>query len=363
MVPIRQFARAALGGGGHNPLYVVFFVTERCNANCGHCLLGHWRRAEEELTLDEIERWARKMPEFFFLLPTGGEPFLRPDLPDIVRLFTKHCGVRNAGVPTNGLLTERIVESVGRILAENPSLEFAVDVSIDGIGGDHDRIRGVPGLFDRATATIRALQRIAEKDTRFNINAALPVSALNQHNLGPTLDYIVRELRIGNVNQLLARGRPRTAAALEVDPRNYSALNRRLEQYILDGALSGYSGYDIAGGVNALKIVRQRTIEKTIAAGRPLVACRAGRLGAVVRADGAVFPCELLNDRIGGLRDSDFDFMSLWRSDAARAVRRKIRDTNCFCTYECFMTLNVLFDPLKSLEIARRWAELKMRKR
>lgn len=363
MVPIKQFTRAMLGGGAAGPLYVVFFVTERCNANCGHCLLGHWRRAEDELTLDEIERWVRNMPEFFFLLPTGGEPFLRNDLPQIIRLFAKHCGVSNVGIPTNGLLTDQIVESVERILAENPALDFAVDVSFDGVGEDHDRIRGVPGLFDHAVETARALRLISERNPRFNLNAALTISSFNQKKLSSTLDFIVRELRIGNVNQLLVRGRPRAADALDIDPRNYAALNRRLEQFIADGVMKGYSGYDIAGGINALKIVRQQTIEKTLATGSRQVACQAGRLGAVVRADGGLFPCELLDDRIGGLRESGFDFMSIWRSEEAQRVRRKIRDTKCFCTYECFMTLNVLFDPLKSIDVARHWAELKISKR
>ena len=79
-------------------------------------------------------------------------------------------------------------------------------------------------------------------------------------------------------------------------------------------------------------------------------------LGAVVRANGGVFPCETLDERIGGLREMDFDFTKIWRSERAREVRRIIKKSECACTYECFMTLNVLFDPIASLQIAREWA-------
>jgi radical SAM protein with 4Fe4S-binding SPASM domain len=86
------------------------------------------------------------------------------------------------------------------------------------------------------------------------------------------------------------------------------------------------------------------------------VSCRAGALGDVVRANGDVFPCEILDERLGGLREMDFDFKKIWRSERAREVRGIINKSECACTYECFMTLNVLFDPIASLDIAREWA-------
>lgn len=359
MFPFHLFTRAVLAGRRANPIYVVFFITERCTAHCGHCLLGRWDCSTEELTLDEIERWARAMPDFYFLLPTGGEPFLRPDLPDIVRLFVRHCNVRNTGIPTNGSLPDAAVQAVERMLAENPHLDLSVDVSLDGPEDLHDQIRDTPGLFRSALQTYTAMASIAEKQPRFQVNAAVTISSQNQATVRDFLDYLIDDLGVKNINHLLVRGDPRDPAAAHVNVENYMAFNRKIEEYVQTGRLRGYHGFEAAGGINALKLVRQDVIARTALTDRAQVRCQAGRLGAVVRANGDVLPCELRRQALGSLRDSDFDFSRIWQSPTAREERRRIREEKCHCTYECFMTLNVLFDPVQSLRVAGKWAELR----
>jgi MoaA/NifB/PqqE/SkfB family radical SAM enzyme len=359
MKPAKMFARALLKGEGADPLYLVFFVTEQCTARCGHCLLGQWDCATDELTLDEIERWARAMPPFYFLLPTGGEPFLRADLPDIVRLFARHCGIRHAGIPTNGSLPQAAVAAMERMIADNPDLQLAVDVSLDGPADLHDRMRNTPGLFDKAVATYSQLAALAARAPNFQINAAVTLSAANQTSALDFLDYLTGELGVRNINHLLVRGEPRDPNAKNVSVENYKAFNRKLEQAARAGRLPGYRGYAEAGGINAMKLVRQDVIARTAETGRRQVRCQAGRLGAVVRAGGGVYACELRRDKLGSLRDSDFDFRRIWRSPEAVAARRAIEKQKCHCTYECFMSLNVMFDPVQSLRVARKWVELK----
>ena len=242
MLPVELFLRAAARGRNAEPLYVVFFVTERCTASCGHCLLGRRECERDELSLDEIERWARNMPEFYFFLPTGGEPFMRGDLPGIVRLFVQHCSVRNVGIPTNGSLTDDTVAAVERILSENPKIDFAVDVSLDARGPDHDAIRNTPGLFDKATATYRALDSIAEVNPRFNLNVAVTISRANQETAPDFLDYLVNELKVKNINHLLVRGNPRDPAARDVDVGRYREFNCKLDELERAGRLPGYGG-------------------------------------------------------------------------------------------------------------------------
>lgn len=337
-------------------MYVVFFVTERCTASCSHCLLGDREAEGDELSLDEIERWAEKMPPFYFLLPTGGEPFLREDLPDIVRVFVRRCGVGNVGIPTNGSLTGAVVEGAGRMLAENPGVEFAVDVSFDDIGEAHDRSRNCTGLFVKARETFLELKKLAAANGRFNLNAALTVSSLNQDRLPEIVDYLVNDLGAANINHLLVRGKPRDASSLGVDAEKYRALNSLLDRYISEGKLRGYSGYGIAGGINAMKSVRQDVIARTYETGEGQVACRAGTLGAVVRPGGDVYPCENIDLPMGNLRASGYDFRRVWRSAEARKARGWIKETDCNCTYECFMTLNVLFDPASAIKIGAKAA-------
>ncbi|MBM3189752.1 MAG: hypothetical protein FJZ90_13625 [Chloroflexi bacterium] len=80
-------------------------------------------------------------------------------------------------------------------------------------------------------------------------------------------------------------------------------------------------------------------------------------------SQGQVLPCELRwRDVIGNVRDVDYDFMALWRSDKAEGYRRDIRCSKCFCTYECFLTVNILFNPLVLPRVGWEWAQLKAAK-
>jgi len=81
-----------------SPIYLIFFVTEICNARCKHCF-GNFsnekEKAKEELSLEEINKISKNMDNLLYLLPTGGEPFLREDLPDIINVFYRNNRLRN----------------------------------------------------------------------------------------------------------------------------------------------------------------------------------------------------------------------------------------------------------------------------
>jgi hypothetical protein len=80
-------------------------------------------------------------------------------------------------------------------------------------------------------------------------------------------------------------------------------------------------------------------------------------------ANGDIYPCELLIDRkLGNVRDSGYDFKKIWYGKKADEARRFIRDTKCFCTYECFLTVNILFNPRMMPRILKEWGSLKLRR-
>ena len=86
-------------------LNCTVIVTYRCNARCNMC--NRYKvpaRPEEEITLETI----RKLPEMYFTNITGGEPFIREDLKDIVRELQKKSN--RIVISTNGFFTDRIVD-------------------------------------------------------------------------------------------------------------------------------------------------------------------------------------------------------------------------------------------------------------
>ena len=70
--------------------------------------------------------------------------------------------------------------------------------------------------------------------------------------------------------------------------------------------------------------------------------CTAGTLSYVIWEDGRVNACEILPDTIGNVNNQNFP-KNIFKSDKAKELRKKIKDTNCKCTYECAMSTNTFF--------------------
>lgn len=300
------------------------------------------------------------MGRLMFLLPTGGEPFLRKDLGDIVTLFYRNTGVRNVGIPTNGSLTGRVVTTVERILASCPDIDLGIDVSLDAVGEKHDKIRGVSGLFSKAVETYRELKKIEAKKPRLNVNIETTVSSFNENLLVENYDCFVRELKPTALFTLLTRGKPKDPASLHFNIDKYLNYAERLEEGILSGELSGYKHFPFAEFINAKRIIRHRLITRIVKENRCLLPCYAGRLGAALFANGDVYPCELHTDmKLGNLRDYGYDFKKIWTGSKAREARKRIISEKCYCTYECFLTLNILFNPRFFPRVLWQWLRLK----
>jgi MoaA/NifB/PqqE/SkfB family radical SAM enzyme len=350
---------------GASPIYFVYFVTDFCNARCKHCLLAEHEPSAKarELTIDEIERVSASMDDMLFFTPTGGEPFLRRDLAEIVRIFHRNNHAANVGIPTNGSLTGRVVEVTRDMLDTCPGLDLHIDVSIDGIGEQHDEIRQFPGLFDRAVRTYRELRQLEKHYPNFSTCVEITVSAYNQDHLLELYDYLRRHVGVNTVFTLLTRGAPRDPGAKDFDIRRYEELHEVLERDNKALTLSGYYKMPFSDFLNAKRIVRPRIIAQTVRERRYQIPCYAGSLGGAMFSEGQVLPCELLIDKeIGNVRDVDYDFKKLWYSPKADETRAFIRDTKCFCTYECFLTVNILFNPLVLPRVMREWAALKWSK-
>lgn len=337
------------------PLYLVFFVTRNCTAHCSHCLLGERSPVTDELSLAEIEKLASSMGPLLFLLLTGGEPFLRDDLALIAEVFRQHTGVLNIGIPTNGSLPDRVVATTRFILERCPSVDLAVDVSIDGIGAEHDAIRGVPGLFDKAVATFRELQQLAAENPGFNANVAVTVSRRNEEKLLDLYRFLREELGVRTINHLLVRGNPRDPEILAPRLGAYHDFSVAMEDDARRAALPGYGGYPFSSFLNAMKVVRREIIEETVRSHRRVAPCYAGTLSCVVHSKGEVHPCELLPRRFGDLREHDMDFGTLWHGERASEIRRYVGSEQCHCTYECFLTNSVLFTPALLPRVFREW--------
>ncbi len=69
-----------------------------------------------------------------------------------------------------------------------------------------------------------------------------------------------------------------------------------------------------------------------------------GNISCVMTETGDLYPCEILNRKIGGIRETGYNFSKLYYSKNAEEIRQFIKGTKCYCTYECAITTNILFN-------------------
>ena len=151
-------------------LYGTVIVTYRCNAKCNMC--DCWRdpsRPEEEIQMDTI----KKLPEMAFTNITGGEPFIRRDLPEIVEELYKKTD--RIVISTNGYFTDRIIA----LCKQFPKI--GIRISIEGMQATNDAIRRIPDGWNRGYETLKTLVEMGHPDVGFG----LTVQDMNCEDLVP----------------------------------------------------------------------------------------------------------------------------------------------------------------------------------
>ncbi|MEO5961130.1 MAG: radical SAM protein [Opitutaceae bacterium] len=173
-------ARAALFKNA--PVYVQYYITARCNLTCKQCNIIYANSDVRECTLDEIQRMAdnfRRLGVAMVLL-TGGEPFIRQDLPEIIRAFASR-GI-HVRMQTNGLATEE------RIHAAIEAGGRDISISLDSLwpGNQEDINGGFARSWHDALRAMAAFTRHLPKEESFASFGCV----LQRDNLGDIEDVI-----------------------------------------------------------------------------------------------------------------------------------------------------------------------------
>ena len=115
---------------------------------------------KRDLKIDHYEKLSKYFNNLFWLDVGGGEPFLRKDLYQIVNLFKKQV----VAIPTNGFLTENIIDQVKKIDTSN--CELTINFSLDGLKDTHNMIRKNPKSWDKVWSTFEEVKKLDKAKLR-----------------------------------------------------------------------------------------------------------------------------------------------------------------------------------------------------
>lgn len=340
--------------------YLIFFITTRCNQRCKMCFYRDMDTdSHDTLTLEEIEQIAPQFSNLYQLTLSGGEPLLRQDLPQIIRAFQRHSAVPRITLPSNGQLPELLAERVRQLLVENPQSNINVALSMDGLDGLHDEIRGVPGAFVNMLRSRALLEAMKPEFANLSLVTAITVSRFNWEQMPHLLSHIGGQEDPAQYGIMITRGVPRDANAKGVNVQDFCGLMDQLRA-LQEPRMGRFA--------KAWMAVYHHNRRKTLMTGRMVDPCLAGSKLLVLNHNGDLWPCEILqhpeNENFpplpggfcfGNLRSAGYRLAQLLDSPHGCEIREYIAKRRCSCTFECALLNNFALNPLNYLRAIKEY--------
>ncbi len=282
-------------------------VTYRCNARCTMC--NRYKcpsKPEEEISIETI----KKLPKMYFTNITGGEPFIREDIKDIVRELYKKSD--RIVISTNGFFTDRIID----LCKEFPNV--GIRISIEGLEETNNKIRGLQDGYNKGYNTLKQLVEMNHPDVGFGMT----VQDANAKDLVPLYEK-ANELNMEFATASLHNSFYFVEAKNIIKDRIMVA--KEFEKLINELLKSNspkkwFRAYFNHGLINY------------IFGQKRLLPCDMAFDTFFIDPYGDVMPCNGTKDKevMGNLNNQTWD--ELWNSEQAENVRKKVRhcDRNCW---------------------------------
>jgi radical SAM protein with 4Fe4S-binding SPASM domain len=292
-------------------LEAAVITTYRCMARCSMCnIWKHPTDRGEEFEPALLE----KLPQLSFCNITGGEPFLRDDIEEIVDVLRRKS--KRIVISTNGYLVERIVAAARR------HRDVGFRISLEGLPAANDALRGMADGFDHGLRTLLELQHLGVKDVGFGIT-------VSDRNAEDMLELFHLSNRMGAEFATAIVHNSYYFHTYDNEIHNRETVIRCFRQ-LVDELLrtwrikNWYRAYFNHG-----------LIERLQGLPRPLP-CTAGSSFFFLDPFGDVRPCNGMDERawlesMGNLRESSF--ADIWASERAEAVRGLVAN----CQNNCWM--------------------------
>ena len=283
-------------------------VTYRCNARCTMC--NRYKcpsNPEEELSIETI----KKLPPMYFTNITGGEPFIRTDLKEIIRELYKKSD--RIVISTNGFFTDRIIE----LCEEFPNV--GIRISIEGLEKTNNEIRGLEDGFNKGYTTLKKLVEMKHPDVGFGMTVQ-DANAKDLVALYKISDELNMEFATASLHNsfYFVEAKNIIKDRMMVAQQFEDLVNELLKSKSPKKWFRAYFNHGLINYIFGQK---------------RLLPCDMAYDTFFIDPYGDVMPCNGTKDKevMGNLNEQSWD--ELWNSEQADNVRKKVR---C-CNRECWM--------------------------
>jgi MoaA/NifB/PqqE/SkfB family radical SAM enzyme len=329
------------------PISLVHFVTNRCNARCSFCFIDFDdpKTFSHELTLEEIDILTKNLGNSLLNVNlTGGEPFARKDLVDIAKKYLTNTTIQSIYITTNASLPQRIKDFAEEISKFDKDVELTFQISIDDLPENHNKVRKVKNLFDSCIDTYRILKSMGD-----NINPVVSITVTHENcdNIKKIFDYLNKDCGIDSIKCTIVRDEGVYITPTDKQTKIFEAydwLTNEIKKKIKTKEIVNYNSNSLQGRVHQKKdIISWDLIKKMYLEPKFISPCHAGSLFGIISSKGKIHPCEILEGKeLGDLRENNMDFMKIWNNQKSKDTKNFILKSKCNCTYECALSYNIL---------------------
>ena len=168
---------------GQVPNYAIVYVDGRCNMHCSFCCYAAMdARNSSNIMPKDWGNTFKRAKSLLHLTITGGEPFLRKDLTEIISEIINSSGVPRVSIKSNGFYLKRIKEYIPELIKRHKNTEFTLSISLDGPKDIHDKVRNFKGAYDRVLETISVMKKY-RKEKNFFLRLASVLTSENKEFL------------------------------------------------------------------------------------------------------------------------------------------------------------------------------------
>jgi MoaA/NifB/PqqE/SkfB family radical SAM enzyme len=333
------------------PFSLVISISFRCNSKCRTCDV--WRKPNDDLTLEEWTEVFQKIGRGpIYMTFTGGEPFLRKDLPEMVIAAYQYCRPEYITIPTNGILTPRLIEGVRRICENAPQSQIGINLSLDGIGREHDDIRLVPGNWERSMRTWAALKELQKTHKNLVLTIHTVISKFNIRRFRQIYDGL-QPLRPDSYITEVAEERVELdTVGLDITPmaQDYAPIADFLSERARAVPARGFAKFTQSFRAHYYQLAKRTLIEQ-----RQVIPCFAGWASGHIAPNGDIWSCCIRAEPVGNLRETDYDLRPIWfeKIGGMKGLRRSIAAGECACPMANASYANMLLHPPTILQVAK----------
>jgi len=351
----------------NNPIHLTYFLTRRCNARCPYCFYlendspnsdSSSCSQTNELTIEEIQKLAPSFGKLLWLAFSGGEIFLRKDIVEISQVFYATNKPSIMLFPTNGLMPDLIRKRIEQILSICPKSVVVVKLSIDELYERHDELRNTPHSFEKTIKTYERLSPLLNEYPNFELGVNTVFCSENQHRMNKIIDFVETLDHVNTHTISMIRGVLKDQHYQQnLDYEIYTQAVNRLADKMRGSAKNRYR-FNGAGIKAAQDVIQRRIIYQTLVEQKRQIPCYAGRTNLVMTETGDIYPCEILTDSFGNVRDYNYNIKTILESSQARQSISAIDAEACYCTHECNLMTNILLNPKMLPALAREYSGL-----